>query len=323
MKKVILGLMALSILSINTFASTTEKNGKDYANDGFISLEEMRKENYFNGLDTSKIGKHTFETNFGIWLNDRNNVDITIEQNFYNQDHKDSGFENDFYAEFEIYTQLSDDGRWELYTDFTPIQRTDLADSNGNSGYIDVYPTYFFMRNEKISSLIRAGLGYQYGADTENSMTYGAKFKNILTISDYLELEGNLYYNGVSKTGLDNFSFEAYFYMNYPLYEFENGIKFTGLFEGGFDPYSFYEREVEKIGMASGKEKEYVGNYVVYLQPTVRATFPVKDGQHDFYIETGYYALFTGGDDEIGNGSGPEGDGEDSLFLRLGFDARW
>jgi len=318
MKKIILGLMALSILSMNTFASTTEKEGQ---NDGFISLFEMEKDNYFNGLDTSKIGKHTFETNFGIWLNDKNKVDVTIEQNFYDQDHKDSGFENDFYAEFEIYTQLSDNGRWELYTDFTPFQRTSLADADGNSGYIDVYPTYHFIRNENISSLIRAGIGYQFGADTQNSVTYGAKFKNIITVSDYLELEGNLYYNGVSETGLDSFSFEAYFYMNYPLYEFKNGVKLVGLFEGGFDPYSFYEREAERNGVIN--EKEYVGNYFVYLQPTVRATFPIKDGQHDLYIETGYYASYSGGDDEVGNGYGPEGDGEDSLFLRLGFDARW
>jgi hypothetical protein len=299
-KKVLLGLAALSTVAMADFIPMTEARGDDVK---------------FKMRNTDRVGRNRTETELNnIRVTENTYIDFELTNDHY---HNSSKQNVDY--DLETFTQLSENGRWELYTNLEVDQKSD----NSVVGYIDVMPTYMIARNEKGFSLIRAGIGYQWGEfsdDTDNAMRYVAEFKNIYVPHDRVELEFNAYYTGHTDSTDDGYDslaiIEAYAYLNYPLYESEK-FNITALYEAGIDPYSFGERETggkDSEGYVNGEEGGYEDNYF-YSQPTVRATY-TTDKKVDFWVEGGHYSEWT-------NGKGVDNTDDDGLYVQIGIKSKF
>jgi len=199
-----------------------------------------------------------------------------------------------------------------MYTDV----RYYYKDKSNNSGYIDFMPTYNIIRASNGFSLIRAGVGLGHDSNDAN-VRIVSEFKNIWTVNDRLELEGNMYYTNETRndgTINEQMIYEAYIYFNQPLYTFNNGVKLTFLAEGGVDPYSFGERVTGGKESEEFRDKEtYEDNYF-YAQATVRATIPMNE-ESNVWVEGGYYA------EEV-NGKNNSNSDDDGAFIQMGFETK-
>jgi hypothetical protein len=304
-KKKIMLLGAILAMSATSMASV-------------IPLEDTKGDMVVQGRVTDRLGRERTEVEFNsIWLNDRNKLDIEWERNDY-----EVGTDGSF-AQFELYTQLGDSGRFELYTDFKAYNN---AGTDSTTGYVDVMPAFIIARSENVSSLVRLGVGFDQG-HTQNGVNQTrvvGEFKNNWTVNDWLGLEANAYAWNMNDTGYNKVALEAYWHTNHELKKFDNGVTITFLTEGGFDPYTFADREYTKL--EDGKDvgtgdydSSMDEDYYFYFQPTVKINVPISDGKYNVYIEPGYYMDWTGGT-AVSSSSDEDDDG---MFMRVGFSTKF
>jgi len=274
---------------------------------GVIPLSETKGQMDVKARTTDRLGRERTEIEFNnIWLNDRNRLDIEWERNDY-----ETGGDQSF-VQFELFTQLSDSGRWELYTDFKPYNN---EGTNSTTGYLDIMPTFVISRTENFSSVIRAGIGYDQGhIEDRNQTRVVGEFKNYWVVNNWLELEANAYFWNMNDTGYQKAEFEAYWYTNHELLRLDNGITISFLTEGGLDPYTFAQRE---SGNKEGYTDSFKGDYYFYFQPTVKINVPIQEGKYNVYLEPGYY-MEANGDEANDRKSSDEG-----MFMRVGFSTKF
>jgi hypothetical protein len=188
-------------------------------------------------------------------------------------------------------------------------------------------PTLVVSRTENFESVLRAGVGYDQGkVEAANQGRIVAEFKNYWTVNEWLELEGNAYYWNMMDTGLQKIELEAYWYTNHNLYTADNGITINFLTEGGFDPYTFADRQL-KTDLGHGHDlynehadnnKSNIDEYYFYFQPTIKINVPISDGKYNVYFEPGYYMDWSGGTAVDSKNSDNEG-----MFMRAGFSTKF
>ena len=283
---------------------------------GVIPLEQTKGETVVDGRFTDRLGRQRTEMQINkIWLGDRNRLDIEFEQNDYDGDVADTG--RSTFVQFELFTQLGDSGRFELYTDFKPYNN---GGTNDTTGYLDIMPTLVVSRTENFESVLRAGLGYDQGkVEAANQGRVVAEFKNYWTVNDWLELEANAYYWNMMDTGLQKVEAEAYWYTNHNLFTADNGITISFLTEGGFDPYTFADRQLktndEFYNDDADSNETNIDEYYFYFQPTVKVNVPLADGKYNVYFQPGYYMDWT-------KGTNVDNDNE-GMFMRAGFSTKF
>jgi len=274
-------------------------------------LSETKGDMTVRGRATNRLNMDRTEIEFNdIWLTDKTRLDIEWTRDSYDTDGVDGSD-----VQFELFTQLGDSGRWELYTDFRPY---DSDDRDGPQGYVDVMPTFVIARTENFSSIIRGGVGYDHKQKDPNhkQLRIVSEYKNYWTVNEWLELEWNAYYTHYQETDLDVLDLEAYWYTNYELMKFDNGVTITFLTEGGMDPYTFAEREFAKNSTKYDHDSTE-DDYVFYFQPTVKINVPLEDGKYNVYMEPGYYYEAKGGSYNTPNTD------KDGLFMRVGFSTKF
>jgi hypothetical protein len=280
-----------------------------------IPLEETKGETVVDGRVTDRLGRQRTEMQINkIWLSDRNRLDIEFEQNNYDGDIADE--DRSTFVQFELFTQLGDSGRFELYTDFKPYNN---AGTNSTTGYLDVMPTLVISRTENFESVLRAGVGYDQGKvqDGVNQTRAVGEFKNYWTVNDWLGLEANAYAWNMNDTGYQKVEVEAYWYTNYNLFTTDNGITIDFLTEGGLDPYTFADREYKNAGGQVIHETDLEDDYYFYFQPTVKINVPISDGKYNVYFEPGYYMEANGGAASTSKSS------DEGMFMRAGFSTKF
>ena len=298
---------------------------------GVIPLEQTKGQTVVDGRFTDRLGRQRTEMQINkIWLSDRNRLDIEFEQNSYDSDTQDNpdtakneftpaGERRSTFVQFELFTQLGDSGRFELYTDFKPYNN---GGTNTTTGYLDVMPTLVVARTENFESVLRAGMGYDQGKVESgvNQTRAVAEFKNYWVVNNWLELEANAYAWNMMDTGFQKVELEAYWYTNHNLFTADNGITINFLTEGGFDPYTFADREAKKndLGIVYEDETSLEGDYYFYFQPTVKINVPIADGKYNVYFQPGYYMDWTGGTAVESSNSDSEG-----MFMRAGFSTKF
>ncbi|UUV18434.1 hypothetical protein NRK67_14235 [Fusobacteria bacterium ZRK30] len=288
--------------------------------------KEVKPLSIFSINDRVRFDENRLEVKTNFHFNENNRLEARI-RNYSNVgsgdlgDTRESGntAEDRTEMRLRLHTQTSVDNmevRTELKTN------TYGSGKGGNKQYFRVQPTWhLFTDVEGLSSLVRAGLAFQHyspdEASTKNAYSISTSFENSYTINDYLEIEGNIYYDytlgGKNTQDYNNVKIEAYAYANYPLYS-ANDVKVEALFEGGFDPYSFGARNFNDLNDVTGKDVDGKESYVIYAEPSVKATKTLSD-RNSLYLQAGYYVEQ--------NDDNSTGKVDDTAFVRVGFKSKF
>ena len=244
-----------------------------------------------NERDHNGVNEQTIETNIQWTKNNNLNVEFTT--------HRGANAEGEGSVQIENEYNVGGSGL-QIYNDVD-------MDYDGN-GYTDMMAGYVFgMDSDKYYGVLRGGLGTTIG--DENDLRIVGEYKNIYTVNERFELEGNVY---ITQTKEDNditntlIELEAYAYGNLPLY-INNGFKVEALLEGGLDPASFNERRHDSYYVDEDEEQ----SYVVYVQPSIKVSQNIGEGT--IYADTGYYLESQGTSDASKN----EGT-DDGMYIEVG-----
>jgi hypothetical protein len=292
-----------------------------------FQTKEQKETSVFDINDRVRFDENRLEINGNFHLNKNNRLEMRL-RHFSDVGYGDFGDTRDSgntagdstEMRFRLHTQTSVEDmiiRIELKTN------TYGNSDGGNQQYLRVQPTWhLFTDIEGLSSHLRAGIAFQHyspgAASTENSYLFTTSFENYYTINDYLEIEGNIYYDytfaGEGSDDYNSVDIEAYVYANYPLYDAENGIKLEALLEGGFDPYSFGARHFDDLNNVSGSGVEGHETYVLYAEPSIQVT-KLLDENNSMYLKGGYYVEQ--------NEENSTGDVDDTAFIRFGYTSKF
>jgi hypothetical protein len=284
------------------------------------------KPNTFSINDRVRFDENRLEVNGSANFNENNSIEIRVRDysnvgNGFLANSRDSGNEASDRTEMRmrLHTQTSVENmevRTELKTN------TYGGDKGGDKQYFRVQPSLnLFNDVEGLSSVVRAGLAFEHyspdDASTSNAYSISTSFENSYKVNDYLAVEGNIYYDytmgGKNTDDKNNVDIEAYVYTNYPLYSNDN-MSVTALLEGGFDPYSFGARQFNNLTDASGSETEGHETYVLYAEPSVKATKMLNEN-NSVYLQGGYYVEQ--------NNKNSTGDTDNTGFVRVGFTSKF
>lgn len=316
-KRQIVLLAGLMVLGVTSFAMES-------SNSETLKSESARKLSIFNINDRVRYDENRLEVNGNLHLNENNRLEIRVRSyddvGYGLGDERISGNSAEDRTEIRmrLHTQTSIDNL-EVRTEV----KTNTYGDSGNKQYFRVQPTYYFVNEGSSFSLVRAGLGYTHDSrysDSSDSYQFTSSFENHFVINDYLDLEGNLYYDydyaeTGSKATKNNVDIEAYFYTNYPLYENEQGYKIVALFEGGFDPYSFGARHFGDLTDASSEDTDNGHEtYVLYFEPSIKISKTINSN-NSAYLQGGYYT-----ENNEGTSSNQY---EDTAFVRVGFTSKF
>jgi len=291
-----------------------------------VGMVSFAADNSFSINDRVRFDENRLEVNGNLHFDQNNNLEIRIRDysnvgNGFLADSRDSSNETSDSTEMRmrLHTQTSVENmevRTELKTN------TYGEGEGGDKQYFRVQPSlHLFNDVEGLSSVVRAGLAFEHyspdDASTSNAYSISTSFENSYTINDYLVVEGNIYYDytmgGKSTDDYNNIDIEAYVYTNYPLYSSDNMV-ITALLEGGFDPYSFGARQFNNLTDASGSETEGHETYVLYAEPSVKATKMLNEN-NSVYLQGGYYVEQ--------NNKNSTGDSDNTGFVRVGFASKF
>lgn len=291
-----------------------------------VGMVSFSADNTFNINDRVRFDENRLEIKSNLHFDENNNLEIRIRNysnvgNGFLANSRDSGNETSDRTEvrMRLHTQTSVENlevRTELKTN------TYGEGDGGNKQYFRVQPSlHLFNDVEGLSSVVRAGLAFEhYSPDndsTSNAYSISTSFENSYTVNDYLAVEGNIYYDytmgGKSTDDYNNVDIEAYVYTNYPLYSSDH-MAVTALLEGGFDPYSFGARQFNNLTDANGSDTEGHETYVIYAEPSVKAT-KMLNKDNSVYLQGGYYVEQ--------NSSNSTGDSDNTGFVRVGFASKF
>ncbi len=297
-----------------------------------LRTKEQKESSIFNINDRVRFNENQLEMNGNLHLDKNNRLEMRLRH--YSdvgygdlRDTRDSGktAEDRTEMRFRLHTQIDVEDmiiRTELKTD-TYGSNDGVNNFGGNKQYFRVQPTWhLFTDVEGLSSHLRAGIAFQHyspdAASTENSYLFTSSFENFYTINDYLEIEGNIYYDytfaGSGTEDYNSVDIEAYAYANYPLYNAENGMKLEALLEGGFDPYSFGARHFGDLNNVSGSGVEGHETYVFYAEPSIQVSKSL-DENNSVYLKGGYYVEK--------NNENSTSDVDDTAFIRFGYTSKF
>ena len=310
------GLMTMGMVSFATGSEESE----------VLKTENQRELTVFNINDRVRFDENRLEINGNMHFNENNRLEMRIRNytgvgagvNSARPSGKETGDGTE--VRLRLYTQTSVENM-EVRTEV----KTNTYENSGGKQLFRVQPTWhLFTDVEGLDySLLRAGFGMEHsGAAHGEDYMFTSSFENYYTVNDYLELEGNLYYdytfegNGGHDGKWNNVEVEAYFYSKYPLYN-QDGIKVEALFEGGIDPYGFGNRHFNDLRLSSDSNTSRgndVNYYVFYLEPSVKVTKNLNE-TNNVYLQGGYYTEK--------NEDTPSHNYDDTAFVRVGFTSKF
>jgi hypothetical protein len=298
---VLAGLMTMGMVSFAMEESDAE----------VLKTQEQKQLSIFNINDRVRFDENRLEINGNLHLSKNNRLEMRLRH--YSdvgygdlRDTRDSGNTTGDRTEmrFRLHTQVDVEDmivRTELKTN------TYGSGDGGNKQYFRVQPTWhLFTDVEGLSSHLRAGIAFQHyspdAASTENSYLFTTSFENFYTINDYLEIEGNIYYD---------YTFAGSGTEDYNSVDIE---ALEALLEGGFDPYSFGARHFGDLNNVSGSGVEGHETYVFYAEPSIQVSKSL-DENNSVYLKGGYYVEK--------NNENSTSDVDDTAFIRFGYTSKF
>ncbi|MEI6857614.1 hypothetical protein [Psychrilyobacter sp.] len=315
------------LMTMGTVSFAAERNDAEA-----LLIHKGKELSIFNINDRMRFDENRLEINGNLHLSENNRLEMRL-RHFSSigdgdvGDTRDSGntAEDRTEMRFRLHTQVDVENmiiRTELKTN-TYGSNDGVNNFGGNKQYLRVQPTWhLFTDVEGLSSHLRAGIAFQHYSPDEKSTEYAysftSSFENFYTINDYLEIEGNIYYDytfaGKGSDDYNSVDIEAYVYADYPLYNAENGMKLEALLEGGFDPYSFGARHFGDLNNVSGSGVEGHETYVLYAEPSIQVS-KLLDENNSVYLKGGYYVEQ--------NDENSTGKVDDTAFIRFGYTSKF
>ncbi len=303
-----------------------------------VGMVSFSADNTFNINDRVRFDENRLEVNGNLHFDQNNNLEIRIRDynkigTTFGSDIGDGTGKGETTERTEVRMRLHTQTSVENLEVRTEL-KTNTYSGDKNKQYFRVQPSlHLFNDVDGLSSVMRAGLAFEHTSSdndsTSNAYSISTSFENSYTVNDYLAVEGNIYYDytmgGKSTDDYNNVDIEAYVYTNYPLYS-SDYMAITALLEGGFDPYSFGARQFNNLTDVSGSKTEGHETYVLYAQPSVKAT-KMLNKDNSVYLQAGYYIETTNNNDKKATGTqtfnGTSDDYNDSAFVRVGFSSKF
>jgi hypothetical protein len=295
-----------------------------------LKTEEQRELSIFNINDRVRFDENRLEVNGNLHFDENNRLELRVRSysnvsDTFGSETGDGTGKGETSGQTEMRMRLHTQTSVENMEVRTELKTNTYDGADGTQSF-RVQPTWHLFNDvEGLSSLVRAGFGVNHTSGDGEDFLFTSSFENYYTINDYLAIEGNVYYDYTFARDSNRYhsvDIEAYAYANYPLYHV-NDVKVEALFSGGADPYSFGNRHFDDL--TSAKNSDGHETYVLYLEPSVRAT-KTLNGNNSVYAEAGYYIEATNNNDktsDTGAWKGSSDDYNDTAFVRVGFTSKF